>query len=118
VPLVAVQAADDRGSIGSLAGLEAHGIHLMDTATGPVVDQILICLTLTGIGGPGLPNTVRDLIHVQVFAVPVVKIANYADRTGIGCPNTEHESFNTVPGFGVTTQKLVSLGAVTGVVVI
>jgi hypothetical protein len=90
----------------------------MDTAAGPMMNQIFICLTLPGIGGPSLPNTVGDLIHVQILAVPVVKVANHADRPGIGGPDTEHEAIDTVSGFRMATQQVISLGAVAGVVVI
>jgi hypothetical protein len=118
VPLIAVQAADDGRRIGSLTGLEAHRIHLVDTTTGPMMDQILISLTLAGIGRPCLPNAIGDLVHVQIFTVPIVEITYDTDCSGIGCPNAKYETINTVPGFRMASQQLISLGAVAGVVVI
>jgi hypothetical protein len=118
VPLIVIQTANDGGGIRRLTGAEANGVHLMDTAAGPVMDQVLVGLSLLGIGGPYLPDTVGDLVHVQVFAVPVVEVAYNTDSPGVGRPNTEHKAVNTVPIFGMAAQEFVRTCAGPGVIII
>jgi hypothetical protein len=82
------------------------------------VDQILVGLALLSMGTPSFPHTVGDSLHIQVFAVPEIKITDHTDCLSVGRPNTEHKAVYAVPVFGMATQKFISMGADTVVIVV
>ena len=52
-----------------------------------------------------LPDTVRNRQHRIDVAVPAVEITDDGDINRIRCPDAEHRLFDSVPFFGMSTEK-------------
>ena len=70
-------------------------------------DQIFVSVTVLGVGRPNLPHAVRDPDHRKIRLIPEVKIAYHMDDLCAGRPDPEDKAGLSVPGFGMTAQKVV-----------
>ena len=105
VPTVAALFADDAGGVRCAAGSESERIGFVDTAAVPMLHKVFVGTARGGIFRPGFPDTGRDLAHRQIIGIPEIKIADYADGMGVGCPEAKNESIHAVAPGAVAAQK-------------
>jgi hypothetical protein len=86
LPLVTIQVSNDGGGFGPSFLLKAVGVRFFVNMAVVVLDFVFV-VRAHQVGDKQFPNAVTVPAHLMLAAIPVVKVAQHRNVTGIGSPD-------------------------------